>query len=204
MSSDDVLPIDPVISDEIELRQALKELQQLDVAMRKRAASLDREVRAIYERAGQHLVNVLGQSIPADVRAKSLQEAIINFANDYREELLKGRDKKSIEYPEGTLAWRTVPATIAASEGVKPDDIIERADKVAPWTIIVRKVLEKVKLFGVGFFEMFDVVYKPSMANIKKAWQAKRLKPADLKKLGLEVVPERESAFFKLPEVSLD
>ncbi len=204
MSSDDLLPIDPVISSEIDLRKALKELQQLDVAMRRRAASIDREVRAVYERFGQLKVDVLGELIEVDARAKSLQTAIINFANDYREELLNGRDKKSIDYPEGSLAWRTVPATIAASEGVKPDDIIERADKVAPWTIIVRKVLEKVKLFGIGFFEMFDVVYKPSMTNIKKAWQAKRLKPADLKKLGLEVVPERESASFKLPEVSLD
>lgn len=193
-----------VIENEGGLREALSELGKLDVLIRRRSAKIDKEIRAVYDLAGALEVEVSGEKISADVRVKQLQDAIISFAQSKQDELLAERSGKSLVYPEGSISFKTVAATLAIAEGLKPEDVIAKADKLSPFTESIKKLIEKVKLFGVGFLELFEVSFKPSLASVKRVWLAGRLKPAEVKKLGFQVVPEYQSVSVKLPEVSID
>lgn len=188
------LPAEPVCETVEDLERAACELSYLKALEAHVKAECDQAIQAAKDTASKQLVTRVGSGkVPVADRAAALEEAIGDYAEAHKSELLGEGDGKTVSLNHVELAWRYKPESVTHRESswVTVKKIVEALDllkRFAEWLqqIVIRKATKSAKATTAQ--DLIKLEAKPDLKAATAAYKEGRLKKTDLRKYGLQVV----------------
>lgn len=183
---------DPVVSSLADVDRALAELSWLDSREATVNAACEARCGLLrIEAAGKLRIKAVddeaGESIAFADRRAVLETAIREYCEAEKETLLESSDKKSLDLTHGKIGWKSTQLTIGPVKGSDAGGVLKVIDKACDLAKKIVALLGRVKFAGVPLGSLIKLNPSLSMTAIKQAHEQKKLTPATLKKLGLEV-----------------
>lgn len=196
----------PPIESVSELETLVSEVAELDA----KAGQLDAEYkteRAKLETKYAEARNIkIGRGKQAremtiEERRREILEAAHAFCQEHPDACQAG-DKKSRNYPGGTLGYKKSPSKIVTTDSDKQKKVLQKwGKKIADWmsAFVPWKSQETITLDQVA-----TVTIKPDMRMIEAQRKAGKLKPAVLGFLGMEYQEGQDEIFIDTKKRAVD
>jgi len=198
----------PKINSDADLNRALGEIGYLEAVEAERQAELKAEIARISEEAQAKCVVAMPRGkkqLPISEYLQTLRETAAEYCESKRGQLLEG-DKKSREFTHGVIGWKDEKAKIDFCDGYSTSKVEKLLDTLAPGGILkkIRKLLDSIFFVGT---RPVALVAEPKLSlsktNVKKAYEADKLKDDHLEAIGLKYVEATEKFYLKPNQVSL-
>lgn len=174
---------------------ALREMGALDATKAQVKRDLDQAIAAAKDEARKKLLtDTADGQLPLDDWRARLETAVAAYCEKNRAKLLDG-DAKSRKLTHGAIGWRMGQDSIEALEGELDTVVEEFREKVLPKLI---ETLDGLKIHGVSASLFLQVDAAFNLSGLLQAIDQKRVSPAEVAKLGLQVRPA-EDRFYCTP-----
>lgn len=191
----------PRIKSPEDVETALAEFAWCRSLREKSEAELDAEIQRLRDenKAAQLLEIENGTTVSLAEREALLEAAIAKFVKAHPD-AGKTDSKKSRKYRHGTVGFRTTAAKIAWQDGQDSKKVLASLEKT--WNLVEKIAgwVKRLKLpFGkdrqISAKHFLDVKPSISLSLVKSSYKDGQLKDADLKRLGMQKVPESEEIY---------
>jgi phage host-nuclease inhibitor protein Gam len=182
------LGLEPTVTDCETAELALREVAALRVNNAELKAAYEVRLAALNEEAKAATMTIVdGIEQPLSERAKELEQAVLDWADENRSTLCDGKSK-TVELRGGTLSWRKKADAVTFLPDWDEKQAVAKLWKKGS----LRPMLDAVLLKVLNLFGAVTIQLKIDRTAAKKAVQAGQLKKNRLRSIGLEFVEGEE------------